>query len=98
MIDVKDIAMLVGRRVVSGYGVLGTIVEITDDKNPIKVRFDNGNIVSYSETGSYDSTERYHITLADKSNSIETVISEAMVTFGLTPEELIAIILERHHI
>jgi hypothetical protein len=96
MIDVEDISKLVGKRVVSDTsGVLGTIIEIREDSNPIKVIFDNGNEVTYDKTGCYRTTTiPYYISLVD--SEIASIISSTMATFRISPEELIAIILESH--
>lgn len=96
MIDVEDISKLVGKRVVSDTsGVLGTIIEIREDNAyPIGVRFDNDNEVYYSKNGAYHTTIPYYISLVD--SEIASIISSTMTTFGISPEELIAVILERH--
>jgi hypothetical protein len=97
MIDVEDIKKLVGRQIHNGLsGDIGTIIEIREGYSlPIVVKSNKTSSISYySKLGFYEAIGRNSIKLDEP--TIETVISKALTTFGLTPEELIAIILERH--
>lgn len=99
MINVEDITTLLGKAVVDEEGLFGEISSIdeTDNHYPIKVEFDGGYSLWYSDNGVQAGCRPdQHITIIGDDTVLQSIISDTMKTHNLTPEDLISFILEKY--
>jgi hypothetical protein len=101
MLDVKNLATLLGKQVKDQNGNIGEIIIIDykETNYPIKVDFGKGHDMWFTANGILAGCGvSNHITLIDElesaeSDSLEATIAETMLKYKVTPEELISVIL-----